>query len=149
MTKPLSIQEYRKILDDPIRKAFSSNKSKSSKYKNVKHVLYDKDRNEATKQVFDSKKEMTYYGTLQILERSGKITNLKRQVKFELIPAQYGIVNGKRTCIEKSCNYYADFVYMDQLGFQVVTDVKGIRTSDYIIKRKLMMFIHGIQIKEV
>jgi hypothetical protein len=126
MTKPLSIQEYRKILDDPIRKAFSSNKSKSSKYKNVKHVLYDKDRNEATKQVFDSKKEMTYYGTLQILERSGKITNLKRQVK-----------------------YYADFVYMDQLGFQVVTDVKGIRTSDYIIKRKLMMFIHGIQIKEV
>lgn len=52
--------------------------------------------------------------------------------------------------IEKSCKYIADFVYTDnETGQTVVEDTKGMRTKDYIIKRKLMLYLHGIRIKEV
>lgn len=107
---------------------------------------------------FDSKKEARRYAELKMLLRAGKITDLEIQKPFELIPAQYEPVprygkNGKRLkdgqrCIEKSCVYKADFVYM-QDGVQVVEDTKGMRTTDYIIKRKLMLWVHGIRIREL
>ena len=91
-----------------------------------------------------------------MLERTGEIKDLKRQVKFELIPAQRepdtigkrgGIHKGK--VIENAVNYVADFVYTDCCsGVQVVEDAKGMRTKDYIIKRKLMLYRHGIKILE-
>ena len=91
-----------------------------------------------------------------MLERAGEIKDLKRQVKFELLPAQRepdtigkrgGIHKGK--VIENAVNYIADFVYTDcRSGKQVVEDSKGMRTKDYIIKRKLMLYIHGIRIFE-
>ncbi len=80
---------------------------------------------------------------------------------FELIPAQYalsdevytkGIHKGERkrgACIEKAVTYRADFVYSDNAGNTVVEDVKGIKTKDYIIKRKLMLSVYGVRIKEV
>lgn len=49
---------------------------------------------------------------------------------------------------ERRCNYYADFVYM-QDGKQIVEDAKGKRTKEYVIKRKLMLFLRGIRIREV
>lgn len=94
--------------------------------------------------VFDSVKEYRRFCELSLLERAGAIRNLKRQVKFELIPSQR--VNGK--VVERSCTYVADFVYQ-QDGKIVVEDVKGVRTKDYILKRKMMLFFHGIQIVEV
>ena len=107
---------------------------------------------------FDSKKEARRYAELKLLQRGGVIRNLELQKSFELIPAQYETYarygkNGKRLadgkrCIEKSCVYKADFVYTEN-GQTVVEDTKGMRTKDYIIKRKLMLFIHGIRIKEV
>ena len=93
---------------------------------------------------FDSKKEYNRYRELLLLERGRKIANLQRQVKFVLIPAQY--INGK--CVERECSYIADFVYHDGNG-KVVEDTKGFRTDSYKIKRKLMLYVHGIQIKEV
>ena len=52
--------------------------------------------------------------------------------------------------IEKSCVYIADFVYKDEeTGRTVVEDAKGVKTKDYIIKRKLMLWLHGIRIAEV
>lgn len=118
---------------------------------------------------FDSQKEYKRYCELSSLEREGKITNLRRQVKFVLIPAQYEPdIVGKRggrkkgKLIERECSYIADFVYEKRIyrpdAFEevystrlktVVEDVKGVRTKDYIIKRKLMLHIHGIRIKEV
>lgn len=71
---------------------------------------------------------------MKLLERSGKITGLKTQVSYLLIPAQYE--NGK--CIERSCRYVADFVYW-QDGNLVVEDAKGLKTDVYRIKRKLML----------
>lgn len=105
--------------------------------------------------IFDSKKEAKRHSELLLLEKAGAITELKRQVKFVLIPAQReadtigkrgGIHKGKT--IEKECAYIADFVYKED-GKMVVEDTKGFRTKDYIIKRKLMLYFYGIRIKEV
>lgn len=112
-------------------------------------------------ETFDSRKEYNRYRELLLLVRAGKINNLFRQVKFELIPAQYEIyerysektgkrlTDGKR-CVEKSCDYYADFVYWEG-DKMVVEDVKSdaTRTEAYIIKRKLLLERHGVRIREV
>lgn len=93
---------------------------------------------------FDSQKEAQRYAELKLLERAGKICGLKRQVKYELIPAQK--IHGRT--VERACSYIADFVY-EENGQTVVEDVKGFRTKDYLIKRKLMLERHGIKIREV
>ena len=93
---------------------------------------------------FDSRKEARRYSELLLLERAGAIQNLQRQVKFELIPPQR---IGRRV-VERACSYIADFVY-EENDQKIVEDTKGVKTKDYIIKRKLMLWIHGIQIKEV
>lgn len=109
---------------------------------------------------FDSKKELRRYNELLQLQKAGVIHNLQRQVKFELIPTQveiyerYSEKTGKRLkdgsrTLEKSVNYWADFVYRDGAGKMIVEDTKGFLTKEYIIKRKLMLYIHGIAIKEV
>lgn len=106
--------------------------------------------------VYDSRKEARRAAELSLLERAGEISDLQTQVKFVLIPTQRepdtigargGIKKGK--VIEKECAYYADFVYKDTNGETVVEDTKGFRTTDYIIKRKLMLHVHGIKIREI
>lgn len=92
---------------------------------------------------FDSKKERLRYQELLLLEKAGKIQGLTRQVRFELIPSQY---DGKK-CVERACNYIADFTYWVDGEF-IVEDCKGFRTKDYIIKRKLMYYFRKIRIKE-
>ena len=103
---------------------------------------------------FDSQKEYRRWCELKLLERAGRITDLERQVKYVLIPAQRepdtvgargGIIKGK--LIERECAYIADFRYK-QDGELTVEDTKGVRTPDYIMKRKLMLHVHGIRIKE-
>lgn len=103
---------------------------------------------------YDSIKEANRHCELIWLERAGEVSQLQRQVKYELIPSQYEnilLANGKykKVCVEKSCGYVADFVYTDKNGNVVVEDVKGIKTEVYKIKRKLMLYIHNIKIKEV
>ena len=105
-------------------------------------------------ETFDSAKEYRRWCELRLLERAGEITDLKRQVPFELIPAQrepetVGARGAKKPgkLLEKSVVYNADFTYYENGAF-VVEDTKGMRTKDYIIKRKLMLYIHKIKIKE-
>ena len=123
---------------------------KKNKFKNKKV--------EVDGMLFDSKREADHWVYLCQLMDAGVITELDRQVEFELIPAQFefdtvGVRGGKQKgrCIERKVKYIADFVYRDQLGQRVVEDVKGYTKNDpvYIIKRKLMLYIHGIRIKEV
>ena len=104
---------------------------------------------------FDSKKEHKRYNELLLLEQAGEIANLRRQVKFVLIPTQRepsqigtrgGVKKGK--LLERECAYIADFVYTEN-GKIVVEDTKGLRTKDYIIKRKLMLYVHNIRVREV
>lgn len=96
--------------------------------------------------VFDSKKEAGRYSELKLLEKAGEISGLECQKKFVLIPAQRDPDTGK--VIERECAYIADFVYLRD-GEQIVEDTKGFRTKEYIIKRKLMLRVHGIRVKEV
>jgi len=94
-------------------------------------------------QIFDSIAECTRWGKLVLLEKLGHISDLKRQVEFELIPRQRRD-DGKA---ERACKYIADFTYMEN-GKLVVEDKKGFRTPDYVQKRKLMLMVHGISIRE-
>ena len=127
-----------------------------NKYKNQKIIIDGIE--------FDSKKEANRYCELRLLQRAGRIQNLERQKEYELIPAQYESFerygkNGKRLkdgkrCIEQSVKYIADFAYTEN-GKQIVEDVKGYRDpksagcAKFVIKRKLMLYVHGIKIKEV
>ena len=98
-------------------------------------------------ETFDSRMEARRWRELRLLQRSGEIAGLQRQVKYVLIPAQK---DDSGHVIERPVSYIADFVYRNvRSGEQVVEDAKGARTKEYIIKRKLMMWVHGIRIKEV
>jgi hypothetical protein len=107
--------------------------------------------------LFDSKREARRHTQLQLLQAAGAIRDLQRQVKFVLIPAQrepdtIGPKGGRKQgkLLERECAYIADFVYTDcETGETVVEDTKGVRTKDYVIKRKLMLYVHGIRIREV
>ena len=96
---------------------------------------------------FDSIHERDRFIILESEMQKGKITDLNRQVRFQLLPAQTG-ENGK--VIERPLTYVADFVYRRD-GELVVEDAKSkaTRTHEYIIKRKLMLWFHGIRIQEV
>lgn len=103
-----------------------------NKYGSKKATAYDGS-------VFDSKREFHRWCELRLLERAGKISGLCRQVTYELIPKQEG---------ERACNYIADFIYFNEEGKLVVEDCKGYRTDAYKIKKKLMLWVHGIRIYE-
>ena len=93
--------------------------------------------------MFDSKREYIRWQQLKIMQAAGKIHGLKRQVSYTLVPAQRS-----STGTERSVKYVADFVY-EKDGQTVVEDAKGYKTPEYVIKRKLMLYIHGIEIQEI
>lgn len=108
-------------------------------------------------ETFDSIKEYQRWCELKLLERAGEITDLRRQVKFKLLPtmrepvcemSSQGVFK-KGKVIERGVDYIADFVYKNKIGFEVVEDVKGVRTKEYILKRKMMLYFHHIRIKEI
>lgn len=119
----------------------------------------------ATGEIFDSKKEFIRWCELRLLERAGRISGLKRQVTFELIPSQReestevykaGPQKGlpkPGAVIEKPCKYVADFAYEDSCGKLHVEDVKGCKRGAaydlFVIKRKLMLHVHGVIVEEI
>ena len=126
------------------------NYRRGSKYHNSK-VISDG-------QSFDSVKESRRYRELKLMESAGMIHGLVRQKKFVLIPAQrepdtVGKRGGKKKgeLIERECAYYCDFFYYTKDGEAVVEDVKSeaTKTPQYLIKRKLMLYVHGIRVKEI
>lgn len=104
-----------------------------TKYNNIKYKGYA------------SKKEYYRAQELKLLESKHIISGLEEQAKYELVPSQRD-ENGR--VIERPVRYIADFQYLRD-GELVVEDTKGVKTKDYIIKRKLMLHVHGIRIKEV
>ena len=118
---------------------------------------------------FDSQKEWKRYCDLKLLQKAGVISNLECQKRYELIPAQYETVETgecykvgakkgqpktKQVCVEQSVVYIADFVYQKN-GQTVVEDVKGFRDpssatyAKFVLKRKMMLWIHGIKVTEI
>ena len=117
---------------------------------------------------YASKREAARAAELHLLERAGKIRNLREQVKYELVPSifehpdgslivnteenqvpQYKRIKLGLSCVERPVAYVADFVYEDEAGKTIVEDTKGVRTPEYIIKRKLMLWLKGIRIREI
>lgn len=100
---------------------------------------------------FASEKEANRYRELELLQRAGDITNLRYQVSYQLIPHQKRD-DGKT---EQPCRYIADFVYNDRDGKEIAEDVKGYTDTSgapyklYTVKRKLMLQVWGISIKEI
>lgn len=115
-------------------------------YRKYKSSKYRASKVQIDGMTFDSKRE--YQRWLELLDKqaAGEIVNLERQVIYQLIPRQIG-TDGK--VWERKVDYVADFVYETADGLKVVEDVKGYRTPEYIIKRKLMLWVHRIRIKEV
>lgn len=93
---------------------------------------------------FDSQAEARRYSELLLLQRAGDISNLELQPPFIL--AESVIINGRK---KPALKYIADFSYIDKDGNEVIEDVKGHLTKEYIIKRHLMKSVFGIDIKEV
>lgn len=112
--------------------------------------------------VCDSKKEAERLGELVLMEKAGYISDLRFQVRYQLLAPQYEEVerfdkNGQplkpsRRLVERGVDYIADFVYKKN-GETVVEDVKGYRKGAayavFAIKRKLMLMVHGIKVQEV
>lgn len=113
--------------------------------------VYSKYRNRKTEIdgiVFDSLKEGRRYQELKLLEKAGFVKDIRLQVPFVLLPSQK---NTEGKVVERKVSYYADFVYKERKGDEwqtVVEDVKGTRTEVYRLKRKLMLFVHGIEVQE-
>lgn len=104
--------------------------------------------------IFDSKKEYKRWLALKKMQQAGEISDLQRQVSIELIPAIrepdiIGPRGGRKPgkLIERKSYYVADFVYT-QNGVKIVEDSKGVRTKDYVLKRKILLWRYGIRVKE-
>lgn len=88
---------------------------------------------------FDSHKEANRYMELLLMERTGDIRNIELQPRYDLV------VDG-----EHICYYSADFRYqVVETDLTVVEDVKGVRTSVYQLKKKLMKALYGIEVVEI
>lgn len=134
-----NLQARTKGLRTPLemRNAPAEKVKDESKYKNIK-VL-----DAGIK--FDSKAEHKRWQYLAMLEKAGEIRDLRLQVPFELIPAQVA-PSGKK---ERAMVYIADFVYKTRDGGDVVEDVKGAVTPEYRLKRKLLLHVHGVEVREI
>lgn len=126
-----------------------------NKYQNLITVTSDN-------KVHDSRREAKRWVELSLMQKAGLIRDLQSQVAFELLPTQRaastevykrGAKKGlpkEGKVLEQGVTYIADFVYTDTAtGEKVVEDTKGVRTKDYILKRKMMLYFHNIRIKEI
>ena len=127
----MSVQQFRSLAD-------GSPAKKPSKMRNKKTDGYD------------SKREAKRARELKFMLADGQINGLREQVKFVLIPTQR---DGAGKLLEKECAYYADFVYQNRKGELIVEDAKGARKGTayvvFVLKRKLMLQVHGIRVLEV
>ena len=110
---------------------------KQPKYRNKKCVWKG--------QQFDSIRERDRFIILENEQQEGRITDLNRQVSFQLLPTQK---DERGKVIEKPCCYVADFTYWKDGEF-IVEDAKGVKTKEYRLKRKMLLYFHGLRIKEV
>lgn len=126
----VSKQIYEKLLNNSIDYKQNKYKNKKVEYNGIK---------------FDSQKERNYYIKLKLLEEKGKIKDLKLQVKYELQP-KFQIGNK----IYQKITYKADFSYIsiDDNKLHVV-DVKGFKTKEYLLKKKILAYKYGIEIEEI
>lgn len=133
MRQPFTIEQFRQSKCAHLNPhLFPDAPKKKSKYSSEKAV-------DDEGKIFDSKRELKRYKELKLMLKAGVIGFLARQVEFEL-----------NTGGSHSMVYKADFTYIEtETGKQVVEDVKGFRTKEYLKKKKLMKKVLGIEIIEL
>lgn len=148
-------ERYQKAVLEQLKAAYGKQKAHGSSNK------YHAEKITVNGITFDSKKEARRFLELTALEQAGKIHGLRRQVKYLLIPEQRercaeiyksGPKKGQfkpGRVLERECAYYADFDYYEEDGTHVVEDVKGMRTKEYRLKRKMLLYKYQIRISEV
>ena len=94
---------------------------------------------------FMSQSEANRYVDLKKLQSAGVIQNLSLQPRFTL---QEGFFNVDTLEKERKIEYVADFMYTEN-NETIVEDVKGMKTADYKIKRKLFLFKYQNQYKHI
>ena len=107
----------------------------TSKYKAVKTTVAGV--------TFDSKREAARHAELLLLQRAGEISDLRRQVTYELVP---GVKFAGAARARPAIRYTADFVYTER-DKQVIEDVKGVETPEFRIKRHLLLALHGLEVR--
>lgn len=139
-------EKAKKGLQDPANEQPAEKKLKGGNKFNAEKqtvILHD-----GKEHKFDSKKEARVYNDLLVRLKAGEISNLRLQVPYTLVPKQIKM-SGKA---ERAVSYVADFVY-EENGKVHVVDVKGLRKGSayavFVIKRKLMLFVHHIEVEEV
>jgi hypothetical protein len=111
----------------------------------MRQPKYRNKRTEVNGVLFDSQAEARRYLVLRLQEEDGQISQLRRQVSFELVPP-VRLLGSKRAT--PAIRYVADFAYLTAEGRQVIEDVKGMLTPVYRIKRHLMKHKYNIDILE-
>ena len=105
-----------------------------------KYNKYNPKKTEFMGYKFDSKWEAERYGQLASMQMAGVVEDLERQVKFDIIVNDH-----------KICKYIADFVYIltheNVKKEKIIEDAKGVQTTDFKIKKKLMKAVFDIEIK--
>lgn len=89
--------------------------------------------------LFASRLEARRYSDLRLMAMAGEIRDLELQPRYPIR------IDGQLVC-----TYVADFRYFDvQQNREVVEDVKGVRTREFVLKKKLVKAVYGIDIEEV
>lgn len=145
LQKALALQAAQKAAQREVQAAKKPKKGNKLHAEKVDMTMPD-----GTLMHFDSKREARRYMDLWLMQRSGEISGLRTQVRYELIPKQVH-KDGRK---EKGIDYVADFVY-ERHGETVVEDSKGFRDTSsaayrlFVMKRKMMLYFHGITVREV
>lgn len=132
------------------RKAAMEAEKKPKKGNKLHAEKVDMTMPDGTLMHFASKREARRYMDLWLMQRAGEITNLQTQVTYPLLPKQVHPDGTK----ERAIDYVADFVY-EKDGETVVEDSKGLRDTSsaiyrvFVMKRKMMLYFHGITVREV
>lgn len=143
-------QLLQKMQDRQKEQMAAQNAEKSKKGNKLHAQPVDMTMPDGTRMHFDSRREARRYMDLWLMQRAGEISGLRTQVKYPLVPKQVHPDGTK----ERPIDYVADFVY-EQGGETVVEDSKGFRDTAsaayrvFVMKRKLMLYIHGISVREV
>jgi len=164
LPEPYRQQAERKLLQELKRRAANQPPAPQKNQKPKKQPKLHNQKVEHDGRLFDSKREADRYDELRLLEAQGLIQNLECQKEYLLIPAQYKTeerygANGRRlkdkqVLLERAVTYIADFAY-EQDGELIVEDSKGYRNpssapyAKFVLKRKLMLWVHGIRVREV
>lgn len=164
LPEPYRQQAERKLLQELKRRAANQPPAPQKDLKSKKQPKLHNQKVERGGRVFDSKREADRYDELRLLETQGMIHDLECQKEYLLIPAQYKTeerygaggrrLKDKQVLLERAVTYVADFVY-ERDGETVVEDSKGYRNpssapyAKFVLKRKLMLWVHGIRVREV